>query len=788
MTAILLDTPNSPITTRPDYDRPRVAFGPVARGWGSWEWIGEDLAAPLAEWFDTETFGTDAVPECDVLIVVKHALPERLWSRVPPSTRIIYCPVDRYGCAAEIDADFRWLTRCSRIVVHCERLRKYFPAYAPVAYLDHHVKYVTGGARNSDDAPILWTGVRSNLPPLVEWVNAHRLPRELVVLTNAEDSSAPLTAGQFGFRSGDVRVERWTRERHIALLDEAAFALDIKGDDFRQRHKPAAKAIDFIASGLPLAMNDSSPVEHLAEMGFEIAQPEDVDRWFSTAYREETRQFGSALREVLSLERVASRFRRLIIDVLRESGCQVRVRHQHGSPAVVGRPGCRKDATGDAEDGSPVDGPIGTRNGRQQPAALPPAKVRVALLSLLFNWPSTGGGTVHTAETGKFLQRAGYDVRHIYAQYADWGLGNVTQPLETPCEPLVFDAASWNAAEIQRRFRRAVDTFAPDYVIITDSWNFKPLLAEAVQGYRYFLRLAAQECLCPLNNVRLLVDDQGTVSACPKQQLATPEVCRQCVQQRQQHSGRLHQAERELSGYGTPDYDQRLRRAFAEAEGVLAVNPLIATMVAPYCKAVHIVPSGFDPARFPWPWPDETQRAPGSRAIIFFAGLVEEYMKGFRVLHAAGARLWEKRQDFEIVATHDPPGQFDPMTRFVGWLSQDELPRQLRQADIVVFPTIAEEALGRTAVEAMGVGRPVIASRIGGLPFTVVEGLTGLLFEPGNDEQLASKINLLLDDPDLHEWMGQAARRRFVEEFTWDAVIEKHYRQLLRPVVRRTGE
>jgi len=43
--------------------------------------------------------------------------------------------------------------------------------------------------------------------------------------------------------------------------------------------------------------------------------------------------------------------------------------------------------------------------------------IKVAILSLLFNWPSTGGGTVHTAEAGKFLGEAGYKVRHIYARY-----------------------------------------------------------------------------------------------------------------------------------------------------------------------------------------------------------------------------------------------------------------------------------------------------------------------------------------------------------------------------------
>ena len=410
------------------------------------------------------------------------------------------------------------------------------------------------------------------------------------------------------------------------------------------------------------------------------------------------------------------------------------------------------------------------------------ARVRVVILSLLFNWPSTGGGTVHTAEVGKFLNRSGYDVRHIYAQYADWGVGNVSLPLEVAAEAIPFGPNEWNAAEIQRRFRAAVDRFQPDYVIITDSWNSKPLLAEAVKGYRYFLRLAAQECLCPLNNVRLLVDDRGGASACPRNQLATADACRGCVAQRQDQSGSLHQAERQLSGYGTSEYDDLLHRAFADAEGVLAVNPLIAAAVSPYTNAVHVVPSGFDAARFPWPWPDTSVDQARAKKRIFFAGLVSEYMKGFRVLHTACAKLWERRRDFEIVATSEPVGQLDEMTRFIGWQSQSDLPAQIRQADFLVFPTIAEEALGRSAVEAMGVGRPVIASRIGGLPFTVTDGLTGLLFEPGNPFELADKIETLLDHPELLKQLGAAARHRFEQQFTWDVIIDKHYRRLLAPV------
>jgi glycosyltransferase involved in cell wall biosynthesis len=82
----------------------------------------------------------------------------------------------------------------------------------------------------------------------------------------------------------------------------------------------------------------------------------------------------------------------------------------------------------------------------------------------------------------------------------------------------------------------------------------------------------------------------------------------------------------------------------------------------------------------------------------------------------------------------------------------------------------------------MGVGRPVVASRIGGLAFTVVDGLTGLLCEPGNADDLAAKIEILLDDPALRQRMGEAGRKRFEEHFTWDVIIEKHYRKLLAPI------
>ncbi len=164
---------------------------------------------------------------------------------------------------------------------------------------------------------------------------------------------------------------------------------------------------------------------------------------------------------------------------------------------------------------------------------------------------------------------------------------------------------------------------------------------------------------------------------------------------------------------------------------------------------------------------------------LFIAAVAGEVIKGFHVAHEACRILRETRSDFELVVTFDPVGAIDEFTRSVGWCSQDELPGHYRDADICLVPTIAQDALSITSVEAMAAGRAVVASRIGGLPYTVSDGLTGLLFEPGNAFDLAQKIGRLLDEPQLRDVMGLAGRRRFEEDFMWPDVIERYWRPLL---------
>src|SRR5438046_6494322 len=127
------------------------------------------------------------------------------------------------------------LRQCARVIVHCERLRKYFEPYATVTYMDHHVKFApVPRAGHAQQGSVLWVGVRTNLPALVEWANRQPLPTELLVLTNPEDPRVVPSPGEVGFREQrGIRIENWSAERQLQAMSSARAALDIKGRDFR---------------------------------------------------------------------------------------------------------------------------------------------------------------------------------------------------------------------------------------------------------------------------------------------------------------------------------------------------------------------------------------------------------------------------------------------------------------------------------------------------------------------------------------------------------------------------
>jgi len=174
------------------------------------------------------------------------------------------------------------------------------------------------------------------------------------------------------------------------------------------------------------------------------------------------------------------------------------------------------------------------------------------------------------------------------------------------------------------------------------------------------------------------------------------------------------------------------------------------------------------------------------------AGLPPEYLlfvgalgrhKGIEVLLDAHARLAEA-PPLVMIGAHwpDTPKSFPANTYILQDKPHDAVMAAMAGSLAVLVPSIYPDACPTVAMEAMAVRRPVIASRIGGLPDLVDDGRTGLLVPAGDPEALASAMGRLATDPDLRLRMGDAAVQK-VRAFMVSAVVERlenAYQQALR--------
>ena len=111
----------------------------------------------------------------------------------------------------------------------------------------------------------------------------------------------------------------------------------------------------------------------------------------------------------------------------------------------------------------------------------------------------------------------------------------------------------------------------------------------------------------------------------------------------------------------------------------------------------------------------------------------------------------------------------------LGGLPVDGVRQEMADAAALILPSIWYENFPRTLVEAFGCALPVIASRIGALAELVNDGVTGLLFEPGNAQDLAKKMLWAQQHPNEMAEMGRNARVLYEAEFT----AERNYQQLM---------
>lgn len=147
--------------------------------------------------------------------------------------------------------------------------------------------------------------------------------------------------------------------------------------------------------------------------------------------------------------------------------------------------------------------------------------------------------------------------------------------------------------------------------------------------------------------------------------------------------------------------------------------------------------------------------------------------KGFSVLREA-APLVERELPqvlFVTIGGGAPEQDEAKFIRSLGFTSHDMIMRYMHAADVVAIPSIVPEALSRVGLEALACGKPIVASRVGGLPEVVQDGENGLLVHPRDPERLAEALVRLLSDESLRRRMGEWSRQLLVERFGPERLI-----------------
>ncbi len=406
--------------------------------------------------------------------------------------------------------------------------------------------------------------------------------------------------------------------------------------------------------------------------------------------------------------------------------------------------------------------------------------MRIAFVDLIFSWPPNGGADVDLFHVMAGLRQQGVDL-HLFVlnDPERWERGTV-DPSQVPFPVTRIEARlpRTTRGDLCRRFRAAVDGWRPDAVFVGHGFLLKPYIMLALAGYPMVARYYAHEMACHRDVLRF---KDG--APCPNDYLDTPDTCRACALDTL--GGRIRSGIREawldeylLAEAYRPAYHGVQVDALRRVAVAIVSNQATRADLLRHCPKVAVLPGGVDMEQFASA-PPPSGRADGRR-IILMTGRGEDPAKGDEVLLRAGELLWKGRQDFEIRITMPEDTPSRPWFRPIGWKGHDEVADCYAEADICVAPSVWEEPFGLVALEAMATGRPVCASRVGGLQDIVRHGETGCLFARGDSAELAAHLDALLTDTALRDRMGRAGRALVEREYRWSGIMERHYLPLLR--------
>jgi glycosyltransferase involved in cell wall biosynthesis len=228
-----------------------------------------------------------------------------------------------------------------------------------------------------------------------------------------------------------------------------------------------------------------------------------------------------------------------------------------------------------------------------------------------------------------------------------------------------------------------------------------------------------------------------------------------------------------------------LRPAVKNADAVIALTGQMKEKIGEYYKKdAFVIPNGITLDEYvglsKGNLRAELQMGRSDKVIIYIGRLSP--VKGVEYLIRAMRLVKDKAPDTKLILIGDG-SEREKIQSIIKQLNLEQLiihlpqvpnkniPKYAVASDVLVLPSLSE-GFPMTILEAMASGLPVVSTRVSGLPEIVKEGINGFLVEPGNPEQLAEKILLLLKNDETRAMMS-ANNKESVKQYSWENVIGK---------------
>ncbi len=256
--------------------------------------------------------------------------------------------------------------------------------------------------------------------------------------------------------------------------------------------------------------------------------------------------------------------------------------------------------------------------------------------------------------------------------------------------------------------------------------------------------------------------------------------------------GTFH-AYRESSHPGYEYAKPIFERFFDRLDGRIVVSEAVRDLMTSYFPGDYrVIPNGIDLERFSDPALRPIEQFDDGKLNILFVGRLDK-RKGFKYLLQAFAQVKKAipQARLMVVGAYDKEDKAEFVlyarqhrvrdVRFIGFVSEDDLPRYYRTCHVFCAPSTGFESFGIILLEAMAAGKPIVASNIAGYRGVLEGGGEGLLVQPEDERRLAEALIRLLKDPALRERMGRQGQAK-AADYSWQKVAQQvldYYRELL---------